>query len=136
MQLLRRYQLDIIFLFFAFILIIWSYFYGLKYLGVDPHDFEWIVSLPLMAIYIFYLLHLRNKIGLSSRKKLTTKTMIYWIALGITIFLTYSTPIAARDYWSFRAFYIVFTLLLADSYWDFNGIKFKSLFGKKYTKTT
>lgn len=131
MKVLRKYQLDIIFLFFAFILILWSYFYGLKYLGADPHDFEWLVSLPLIAIYFFYLFHLRNRIELSSRRKPTTKTMIYWIALGISMVLTYSTPVAARDYWSIRVFFIVFTLFLADSYWDFTSVTFKSLFHKK-----
>lgn len=132
MRILRQYQLDIIFLFFAFILILWSYFYGLKYLGADPHDFEWIVSAPLIIIYVAYLNYLRNKIDIKSRRKATSKTMIYWIALGISIVLTYSTPVAARDYWSFRIFYILFTLFLADSYWDFKAITLKSLWQKKY----
>jgi len=132
MKILRKYQLDIIFLFFAFILILWSYFYGLKYLGADPHDFEWIVSVPLIIIYVAYLNHLRNKIDLKSRRKVTGKTMVYWIALGISIVLTYSTSVAARDYWSFRIFYILFTLFLADSYWDFKAITLKSLWQKKY----
>jgi hypothetical protein len=131
MKILRQYQLDIIFLFFALILIIWSYFYGLEYLGSDPHDFEWLVALPLMAIYLIYLFHLRSRIELSSRRKPTTKTMVYWIALGISMVLTYSTPVAARDFWSIRAFFIIFTLFLADSYWDFSSTTLKSLFRKK-----
>lgn len=131
MKILRQYQLDIIFLFFAFILIIWSYFYGLEYLGADPHNFEWLVSLPLIAIYFFYLFHLRSRIELSSRRKATAKTMVYWIALGVSLFLTYSTPVAARDFWSIRVFFIIFTLFLADSYWDFSKTTLKSLFRKK-----
>ncbi len=131
MKILRQYQLDIIFLFFAFILILWSYFYGLKYLGADPHDFEWMVALPLIAIYFFYLFRLRGHIKLADRRKLTTQTMIYWIALGISMVLTYSTPVAARDYLSIRIFFILFTLFLADSYWDFSSITLRSLFRKK-----
>lgn len=131
MQILRKYQLDIIFLFFAFILILWTYFFGLKFLGADPHDYEWVVALPLIAIYVLYLFYLRNQIELKNRRRTTTKSIVYWIALGITIFLTYSTPVAARDYWSIRCFFIIFTLFLADSYWDFAAIKFKNLFKAK-----
>ena len=88
-------------------------------------------SLPLIAIYFFYLFHLRSRIELSSRRKPTTKTMVYWIALGISMTLTYSTPVAARDYWSIRLFFVIFTLFLADSYWDFTSVTLKSLFRKK-----
>jgi len=131
MKILYKYQLDIIFLFFALILILWTYFFGLKYLGADPHDFEWIVAGPLLLIYFLYLIYTRNKIDASNRRKLTAKTLFYWTALGVSMFLTYSTPVAARDYWSIRLFFIIFTLFLADSYWDFKTIKIKNIFRKK-----
>lgn len=127
MKILRQYQLDIIFLFFALILIMWSYFYGLKYLGADPHDYEWIVAGPLLFFYITYILRIRGKITLSDRRSLTTKSLVYWIFLGVTLFTSYETPIPAKDYWSLNVMFLAFTILLADSYWDFQGITLKSL---------
>lgn len=119
MKILRQYQLDIIFLFLAILFLLWAFFYALKYMGADPHDYEWYVSLPLIAFYLAYMLKIRDKISISDRRAITTKSMIYWIALGISLFTSYTTPIAAKDYWSLNVLYLIFTLLLADSYWDF-----------------
>ncbi|MFH1292242.1 MAG: hypothetical protein ABIH87_03520 [bacterium] len=125
MKLLKKYQLDIIFLFFALILIVWTVFYILKNLGQDPHDYEWLVSGPLLLFYLIFSLCMRAKIKLSERKNLTGKSLVYWIILGVALFNSYATPISARDYWSVNAFFLAFTLLLADSYWDFKDIKLK-----------
>lgn len=127
MRVLRKYQLDIIFLFFALILIMWSYFYGLKYLGVDPHRYEWVLAGPLLFFYTIYIYNIRNQIAIADRRSLTTKSLVYWILLGISLFSTYTTPIPAKDYWSLNALFFVFTLFLADSYWDFASITLKSL---------
>lgn len=127
MKLLRRYQLDIIFLFFAFIVIIGLFFYLLKYLGTDPHDYEWFLILPLILIYYFYLISIRNKISIKDRRQLTGKSIFYWLLLGIIIVLEYQNPIGAKDYWSVNLFFLIFTLLLADSYWDFREINLKKL---------
>ena len=127
MRVLRKYQLDIIFLFFALILIMWGYFYGLKYLGVDPHDYEWFVALPLIIFYLVYILRIREKISIEDRRAITTKSLVYWIILGVSLFETYITPIPANDYWSLNALYLIFSILLADSYWDFKSITLKSL---------
>ena len=124
MRVLRKYQLDIIFLFFALILIMWSYFYGLKYLGVDPHRYEWILAGPLLLFYTIYIYNIRNQIAIADRRNLTTKSLVYWILLGISLFSTYTTPIPAKDYWSLNALFFVFTLFLADSY--FVSITLKS----------
>ncbi|MFA6424350.1 MAG: hypothetical protein WCV83_03525 [Candidatus Magasanikbacteria bacterium] len=126
MRILRKYQLDVIFLFFALILIMWSYFYGLKYLGVDPHRYEWFVAGPLLFFYILYILKMRNEITIADRRNLTTKSLVYWVLLGISLFSTYNTPIPATDYWSLNALFLAFTILLADSYWDFRGITLKN----------
>lgn len=125
MKILRQYQLDIIFLFLAILFILWAFFYTLRYLGVDAHDYEWFAALPLIAFYLIYMLRMRDKISISDRRAMTTKSMIYWIVLGISLFTSYATPIAARDYWSLNALYLIFTLLLADSYWDFKKLTMK-----------
>lgn len=126
MKILRKYQLDIIFLFFALILIMWSYFYGLQYFGVDPHRYEWFVAGPLILFYVVYISKIRKGIAIADRRSLTTKSLVYWILLGISLFSTYDTPIPAKDYWSLNALFFAFTILLADSYWDFAGITLKN----------
>ena len=127
MKILRQYQLDIIFLFLAILFILWAFFYGLKYLGADPHDYEWYVALPLTIFYLSYILRLRDKIAISDRRAMTAKSLVYWIILGISLFSSYTAPIAARDYWSLNVLYLIFTLLLADSYWDFKKMTMKDL---------
>ena len=131
MLILRKYQLDIIFLFFALLIIIGLIFYGLSYFGEDPPNFPWYTAGPLVVLYFAYVWEIRNKINIAERRKLTGKTMVYWIALGIILFTNFSAPISAREYLTVNILFIVFTLLLADSYWDFKKITLKSFRDKK-----
>lgn len=126
MKILRKYQLDIIFLFFALLIIIGVVFLGLSYFGQDPHNFEWYTAGPLIVLYFAYVWEIRNKIKISERRKLTGKTLVYWIALGIILFTNFSSPISAKEYLTINILFIIFTLLLADSYWDFKKISLKS----------
>ncbi|KKQ40273.1 MAG: hypothetical protein US58_C0022G0022 [Candidatus Magasanikbacteria bacterium GW2011_GWA2_37_8] len=130
MQILRKYQLDIIFLFFAVTVIIWLAFLGLEYFGVDPHDYELYAAGPIVLLYTIYLWQVRNTINIHERRSLTGKTLVYWIILGTSLFLTYSTPIPARDFLTIDILFVVFTLFLADSYWDFKSITWKKVFKK------
>lgn len=130
MQILRKYQLDIVFLFFAEILILSCFLLLIKYFDADPHRYEWFLASPLIILYTVALLQMRDKINLSERRRLTGKTLVYWIILGINLFLTYSTPVAAANYLSLDLFFVIFTIFLADSYWDFKTLKIKDIFGK------
>jgi len=131
MRILRKYQLDIIFLFFALLIITWVGFYTIKNLGADPHVYEWYLTIPFITFYTVYLLSIRDKIKIDDRRAHTTKSMIYWILLGIMLVMSYSTPIEARDYMSINVLFVAFTLFLADSYWDFRKITMGSLRDKK-----
>ena len=104
----------------------WSYFYGLRYLGVDPHRYEWLLAVPLLFFYVIYIFKIRNKIAIADRRNLTTKSLVYWILFGVSLFSTYGTPIPAKDYWSLNALFFIFTIFLADSYWDFKSITLKN----------
>ncbi len=134
MRVLRKYQLDIIFLFFALLIITWVGFYIIKNLGADPHVYEWYLMAPFVVFYTIYLLSIRDKIKIDDRRAHTTKSMIYWIFLGIMLVMSYSTPIEARDFMSINVLFVVFTLFLADSYWDFRKITMRSLRDKKEMK--
>lgn len=131
MLILRKYQLDIIFLFLALLIFIGLVFFGLSSFGEDPHRFEWYTTGPLIVLYFAYIWEIRNKIRLSERRNMTTKSLLYWIVLGIILFLNFNGPISAREYLTVDILFIIFTLLLADSYWDFKKISLKSFRDKK-----
>jgi len=122
MRILRKYQLDIIFLFFALTAIIWTAFFELNYSGVDPHDYEWLIVGPIIILYSAWIWKIREKINISERRKPTGKSLVYWIILGILIFSGYISPISINEYLSINIFFIIFTIFLADSYWDFKKI--------------
>ena len=126
MKILRKYQLDIIFLFFALFIFIGLLFYGLSSFGEDPHNFQWFTAAPLIVLYFAYIWEIRSKINISERRRITGKTLVYWIILGITLFANFNGPISAREYLTVDILFIIFTLLLADSYWDFKKITLKS----------
>ena len=131
MKILRKYQLDIIFLFFALLIFIGLLFYGLSSFGEDPHNFEWYTAGPLIVLYVAYIWEIRSKINISERRGLTAKTLTYWIALGIILFTNFSSPISVKEYITVDLLFIIFTLLLADSYWDFKKITLKSFIKDK-----
>ena len=127
MKLLRRYQLDIIFLYVALFVIVGLTFLAIGYLGGDPHDYQWFTVGPLIVFYVIYLLSIRKKINIDDRRQWSGKSLVYWIILGIMIVSSYKTPLSARDYWSMELMFIAFTILLADSYWDFKKISIRNL---------
>ena len=131
MLILRKYQLDIIFLFLALLIFIGLLFFGLSSFGEDPHRFEWYTAGPLIVLYFCYIWEIRNKIQLSERRNITTKSLLYWIALGITLFVSFAGPVSAKEYLTVDILFIIFTLLLADSYWDFKKISLKSFRDRK-----
>lgn len=127
MRLLRQYQLEMVGGAIVVGIILWTSFYLLSYFGSDPRRYEWPISAPFLILYATYFLRLRNKISLADRRRLTTWSLIKWVALGIVLVLTTSTPISAREYASLKLLYIAFTIFLADSYFDFRNITLKSL---------
>ncbi len=128
MLVLRKYQLDIIFLFFALLIIIGLLFLGLSYFGEDPHNFEWYTAGPLIFLYFTYIWSIRTKIKISERRSLTGKTLVYWIALGIIMFVNFNGPVSTKEYLTIDLLFIISTLFLADSYWDFKKISLKEFF--------
>ena len=131
MKILRHYQLDIIFYFLLTLLLTWGSFYLLEQSGRDPHDYEWYIAGPILIAYGLWLWRVRGLINLSERRRLTGRTFIYWILLGIAMFASYITPLPASEYWSLNILYILFTLLLADSYWDFRALQLKNIFKRE-----
>lgn len=131
MLILRKYQLDIIFLFAALLIFIMLFFYFISYFGEDPHKFEPLVAGPLIILYAAYMWELRSKIRLSERRSLTSRSLVLWIILGISLFIVFDKPVPAKEYLSLNILFALFTVFLADSYWDFKKISIKSFRDKK-----
>ncbi len=131
MVLLRKYQLDIVFLFFGLSGILWSSLALVQFLGDDPHDFEWFIAGPLIVLFFLLLIKIRHSIKQQDHRALTSKTLFYWIAFSILVFASYATPLPATDYWSLEIMFILFTVFLADSYWDFRVLTWDKMFSKR-----
>ncbi len=134
MKVLRHYQIDIIFYFIVVFVLTSGSFYLLAESGIEVYRYEWLVAGPLLGIYLYHLWNIRSKINLSERRRLTGRSLFYWTLLGIGIFAGYNTPLSASDYWSLNVLYLIFTLFLADSYWDFESLNLKNLFSKDNLK--
>lgn len=130
MQILRKFQLEIIFLFFAALILLGSYFLLLMALGRDPHQYEWYLAAPLLIGYFAILWHIREKINRHDRRGFNGVSLVYWVILGLILFLSRQTPLPAIDYWSVEFLFVTFTLFLADSYWDFRKLTLENLFGR------
>lgn len=134
MLILRKYQLDIILLFLACAMLLWTEFFLISYLGADPHDYEIYVGLPIICLYLGYLWKIRAQISIADRRAPTGKSLCYWIIFGIILFATYPSPIPAADFISLNALFFLLTILLADSYWDFKKLSWRSLGDKTELK--
>ena len=131
MKALRHYQLDVIFLFVALFSVLNVILYFLEQAGADAHQYEWYIGTPLLIFYVVHLWRIRAAIGADDRRALTGQSLCYWIVLGMILFASYARPLAATEYWPVHVLFIAFTLLLADSYWDFRKLTLKLFWEKK-----
>ncbi len=131
MRLLRHYQLDVIFLFFALGSLLWATLYALNYFNIEATKYEWFMGAPLIIFYVVHLLHIRRNIRAADRRQVTPKSLVYWIALGCILFASYDTPLPAGKFWSINLLFVIFTLLLADSYWDFKRLNLDTVLNRQ-----
>lgn len=127
MEKLRRYQLEIIGPFLAMVIVLWAAWWQLAAADVDPHRYEWLLGGPFIAGYTIFLLSRRSRISGHERRRLTGATLLYWILLGMILLLSYAAPLPAGTYWTSEILFVIFTLFLADSYWDFKKLTLKNL---------
>lgn len=121
---LHKYQVSVVFLFALGYALFIPYSYFIEKHLLDQQVYAWYALFPWMALYITYCLRLRSKIPEKDQTKPQKRHIFYWVALGIAIVaLNTSQQIPEqRIYSAFNASFIVFSLFLADSYWDFNEI--------------
>ena len=93
--------------------------------NLNMNDYQWYFFVPFLIVYIVYCLKERNKIGKEERVVPLKRPIGHWILLGITLIAFHLRPqdnylekIQALD-----ISFAIFSLFLADGYWDFKKIK-------------
>ena len=119
----HHYQMTVILLFvFGFFLII-PFYEILKLLNLNIQEWQWYFFIPWMSFYSIYSLMQRSKISNKEKKKPLKKPIIHWIILGVILIFLHIQPTNLENFYSLDIAFIIFTLFLADSYWDFKKIK-------------
>jgi len=125
---LHHYQLGIVFLFvFSFCLFV-AYLLVLENNNLDQRAWGWYFIVPWTAIYSAYCLRLRNRVTPAERVSPLKRPLGHWIVLGLSIiyFNAVKDSEFQRIYPAFNFAFLIFTVFLADSYWDFKKLKYRN----------
>ncbi len=115
----HRYQLEVIFLFVAGVFLFYPYWLVVQEYGRDMQIFQWYFFIPWLIFYTLYSLKVRNTIPVREQVTPLKRPIGHWVLLGILLIgfhaqEFYPAPLVAID-----LAYVVLTIFLADSYWNF-----------------
>ncbi len=113
------YQLEVIFLFVIGFLLFFTYFLVIEKYQLDMTVYQWYFTIPWTLLFAAWGLKLRGRIPKGERISPLKRPIVHWILLGMAIIAYQLEPMNLERYYSFDLTFIVFTLFLADSYWDF-----------------
>ncbi len=116
---LHRYQLEVVLLFIVGLFLYLPYIGVLTIYGLDTHEWQWYFFWIWLIGYSMYSLYCRSQIPRSEAIDPTHRPLMHWILLGITLFVIHLQPINTAYFESLDLMFGVFSLFLADSYWDF-----------------
>ena len=118
----HKYQLEVIFLFIGGLFLFFPYYFLIEEIYFFNMDvWQWYFFWPWMLFYTLYSLRMRSKISRQERVAPLKRPMLYWIVLGIALAVMNTSRYAITPLLSVDLMYIIFTLNLADSYWDFKS---------------
>ena len=86
-------------------------------LGIDYAWIHWAVAIALLFFALWLILPLRDEIFKVERRQVTGWTFLLWIIFAVVLIkwrLMEKDILGTGD-----LFFLAFTILLADSYWDF-----------------
>lgn len=116
----HRYQLEVVFLFVAGLLLFLAYTTLLTYYGKDTDRAQWYFFWPWMAIFGGYSLYTRNTIPAREAIDPLYRPIGHWVLLGLTLLAAHLNPPGEQFmYPSIDYAFAIFSLFLADAYWDF-----------------
>ena len=116
---LHRYQLEVIFLFAAGFFLFFPYYLLLERFHIDVHTWQWYFFWPWMTAYVLYVIRLRARIPESNQQLPQKRAVAHWALLGITLFVTNQGVFSGGLLSSIDLAFVIFSLFLADSYWNF-----------------
>ncbi len=118
-----QYQLKVIFLFIAGLFLLFPYYLLLQVYNKDLSVYQWYFIIPWLIIYTLYCLQARNKIPIGYATPASKRPIGHWILLGITMIAMHINHVLITNYIGLDIAFLVFSLFLADSYWDFQKEK-------------
>lgn len=122
---LHRYQLGVLFVYLASFLVFAFAFSLFEYIGWNAGRMLWYVVAFWAVGYTGYCLRLRDAVENSKRISPLKRPIGHWIILGLALVYLHvvQESEAQRLYPSVNASFMIFSLFLADSYWDFTAKK-------------
>jgi len=128
----HHYQMSIILTYILSIFLFIAFYFILDYKNVDKNTWQWFFFVPWTIIYSWYNLKQRVKIKNNERIKPLKRPIIHWIILGLAILFLLIQPIDLSGRLKTLDYsFIIFTLFVADGYWDFKNEDIKILKRKK-----
>lgn len=120
----HRYQIEIILLFVAGFFLFIPYFIFIEELFLDMQVWQWAFFYPWVTFYVLYSLKTRKTITKYEQINPLKRPVVHWVLLGISLIVLHQQPADPTDLQSLDLMFGIFSLFLADSYWDFKDIKF------------
>jgi hypothetical protein len=117
----HRYQLEVIFLFAFGLLLFLPFYLALDEFDINMQTWQWVFFCPWMLFYIIYSLSMRKKITPEERVNPLKRPIAHWVLLGLTIVSFQMQPQNLTHIYSLDLMFFIFSLFLADSYWDFTS---------------
>src|SRR3989338_2144724 len=120
------YQMGIIFLFVFVFFLMFPFYLLVDEYHLDMTRWQWYYVAPWMTFYTIYCLKLRAKTLPYERISPLKRHIAYWVLLGLGIVLIHLQPIDLERIYSIDFAFGIFSIFLADSYWDFRQLRKRS----------
>lgn len=119
----HRYQLEVFFLFVVSFFLVIPFWMILDAYGLDIRRWEWAFFWSWLVLYVGYSLWMRSKISRDERINPLKRPIAHWVLLGITLIAIHLQPTDLQQMQILDPMFAVFSIFLADSFWDFKKIK-------------
>lgn len=115
----HRYQLEVIFLFAAGLFLFLIYYIIFENVGWSISRGQWYFFIPFIILYTTHLLDLRSEIKKAEKISPKRRHILYWVIFGILVITIHKETAGVSNLRLLDLTFLLFSLFLADSYWDF-----------------
>lgn len=128
----HHYQIMTILTYFFSLILFILFYLVLDKFTVDKNTWQWFFFIPWVIIYSWYNLKQRVKIKNNERVKPLKRPIIHWVILGLAIIILLNQPIdLSGRLISLNYSFFIFSLFVADGYWNFKNEDIKIFKRKK-----